>query len=144
MNGSSLAYGFGCDDEALDGLRIEDPEDDRGAEPDDDDPTEGPDEPGERAADEEGRSQRRDDGQDIEGHEPGVEVRVADTGRDAGVRVHELQLVELVAGRDGEQVQPAEDAEMEPDRRREGQAAPERPGQVATAGDRAGRPGRCR
>ena len=62
-------------------------------------------------------------GQDVEGEELGVLVGEADAGRDAAGAVDELELVELVAERDRQQEQPAEDGQVDPDRGREDEPA---------------------
>ena len=91
--------------------------------------------PRERAADEEGRGQPGDDRQDVEGEELGVLVGVADAGRDAARAVDQLVLVELVAERDRQQEQPAEDGEVDADRRREDEPAARRADEVADEDD---------
>ena len=73
----------GLDGEALDGLRVEAPDDQRGDQPDPDGQAERPDHPGERPADEERRGHPGDDRQHVEGEELGVLVGEADAGRDA-------------------------------------------------------------
>ena len=113
----------GHDREPLDGLRVEPPDDDRGEEPDADGQPERPDHPRERATDEQRRGDPGQDGQDVVGEELGVLVGEADAGRDAPGAVDELELVELVAERDRQQEQPAEDGEVDADRRREHEPA---------------------
>ena len=80
------------------------------------------------------------DGQDVVGEELGVLVGEADAGRDAAGAVDELELVELVAERDRQQEQPAEDGEVDADRRGEDQPAARRTDEVAGEGQDAGRP----
>ena len=98
-----------------------------------------PEHPGERAADEERGRQPGDDGQDVEGEELGVLVGEADAGRDAAGAVDELELVELVAERHRQQEQPAEDGEVDADRRREDEPAARRADEVAGEDDDQGR-----
>jgi len=81
----------------------------------------------------------RDDGQDVEGEELGVLVGEADTGRDAPGAVHELQLVELVAERHRQQEEPAQDREVDADRRREDEPTARRAHQIADEGEDEGR-----
>ena len=123
------------DGEALDGLGIEPPDDDRGQEPDAERQPEWPDLPGERPTDEEGGRQPGDDGQEVEREELGVLVRVADARRDAPGAVHELVLVELVAEGDRQQEQATEHGQVHPDRGGEDEPATGRADDVADEDD---------
>ena len=93
-----------------------------------------PDRPRERAADEQRPGDPRHDRQHVEGEELGVLVGEADARRDAAGAVDELELVELVAERDRQQEQPAEDGQVDADRRREDQPAARRTDDVAREG----------
>ena len=80
------------------------------------------------------------DRQDVVGEELGVLVGEADAGGDAARAVHELVLVELVAERDRQQEEPAEDREVDPDRASEDAvrraSADEVAGRASAAGPR--------
>jgi len=102
--------------EALDGLGVDPPDDERRDEPDADRQAQRPQHPGQGTAHEEGRREAGDHGQRIEGKELGVQVRVADPGGRAAGAVYELELVELVAERDRQEEQSAEDREVQADR----------------------------
>ena len=110
------------DGQPLDRLRVEPTDDQRGEEPHADGQCERPRHPRERRPDEQGSREPGQDGQDVVGEELGVLVGVGHARRDAAGAVRELVLVELVAERDRQQEQPAEDAEVDPDRRRERRA----------------------
>ena len=110
------------DREPLDRLRIDDAEEQRETEPDGDPGEERRHPAGERARHEQGSHDAGHDGQGVEREETGGLVRIADARRDAVRAVDQLQLVQLVARRDGEKVEPGKRPEMDADRRRE--AAP--------------------
>ena len=121
----------GRDREALDELGVDAREDDRGRHPRPDCEPERPHHLGERAANQEGRGERGDDREHVEGEEPRARVREPDAGRPAVGAVGELVLVELVAGRDREQVQAGEDREVDADRGDEGETTARGCGEVA-------------
>ena len=131
-----LRIGVGVDAEALDGLRVEAAEKDRGGEPDRDDRAQRPQPARERPGHEERAGETGQQRQDVIGEEPAVGVREGDAGRDARLAVDELVLVQLVAERDAQQVQAGDDREVDTDPRDEHLAATGRGQQVARAGDR--------
>ena len=105
--------------QALDELRVADFEDEEGADPEED----GEDQRRPPAGDGEAHHETADEsGQDrhhVHDQHPGVAVRVADALEDAaGVAVHELIAVELIADGDRPQVQSRQDSQMDAGRRR--------------------------
>ena len=123
MYGCSWAYWFGSTVKRWIDLRVDPAQEEREAEPDGDPCPQRPDPAGEGAADEQRGDEAGHDREGVEGEELGGLVGVADAGREAPRAVDQLQLVQLVAGRHGQQVEAAEHAEVDADRRREAAAA---------------------
>src|SRR4029077_19770139 len=97
------------DRELLNRRGVQSPDADRGEEPDGESQGQRPRDPRQGTADEERGGNRRHAGEDVVGEELGVVVRVADADRDPAAAVDELELVELVADRNGNEEQPGDD-----------------------------------
>ncbi len=90
--------------------------------------------PGERPAHQERSRERGQHRENVVRHEAGVGVRVGDARGNAGRAVDELVLVQLVAEGHRQQVQPAEDRQVDPDAGHEHLAAPDGVEQIVATG----------
>ena len=123
------------DGEALDRLRVEPADHQRGEKPHGDGQGEGPQHPGEGGADQQDGGDPGHHRQHVVGEELGVLVGEADARGHAPGAVREVELVELVAEGHRQQEQPTEYRQVDPDGGREDESAARRPHQVAAERD---------